>query len=124
MQATTDSSKRISRVSGPSPVAHPPLMIDEIISSSPLRFKDRTRTDVSLDSGDALRRRGHNKEGKRKKGREGEAGIKREHRATISFRHGAQIPRDTMGGVVCERARSRSEFSYRREHFENLLVTY
>ena len=63
-------------------------MVDEI--TAPTFFRTGLRTDVSLDSADALRRRGHNK---------GRAGIKREHRATISFRHGAQIPRDTRGGV-------------------------
>ena len=53
----------------------------------------------------AKTRRGHNK-ARRKRAREGEresgiAGIKeREHRATISFRHGAQIPGDTRGGVA------------------------
>ena len=72
-------------------------------------FKTRLGRDVSLDSGDAMRRRGEGigilrqggSEGEREKGRVRIAGIKeREHRATISFRHGAQIPRDTRGGVA------------------------
>ena len=68
-----------------------------------LVFRTRLGRDVSLDSGDAMRRRGEGiiRQGGREAERESEdSGHKREHRATISFRHGAQIPRDTRGGVA------------------------
>ena len=70
-------------------------------------FRTRLGRDVSLDSGDAMRSRGEGiirqggSEGGRERERESEdSGHKREHRATISFRHGAQIPGDTRGGVA------------------------